>query len=181
MPELSSSNNKNHSSKEKSTFDQTLFEDPTPVADAPPILAPLLDQTHIDSSQPVYRYPDGPDLDLAASAASTTPPTKRQLRRQRQKKLRLCSFSIAEAERQLLTFNCLVSGFPARVLIDGGAEGNVISTTFQRKNNLQRTTINPIPVLLPDGSSTITNHTVAITIERKGYIDSLDPILYPLS
>ena len=94
--------------------------------------------------------------------------------------MRLCSFSIAEAERQLLTFNCLISGFPARVLIDGGAEGNVISTSFQKKNNLPRTIISPIPVLLPDGSSTITNHTVNITIERNGYTDNLNPILYPL-
>jgi hypothetical protein len=73
-----------------------------------------------------------------------------------------------------------VNGFPARVLIDGGAEGNVISTSFQQKHNLLHTTINPIPVLLPDGSSSITNHTVAITIERNKYIDTLNPILYPL-
>ena len=156
------------------------FEEPIAVADAPPTLAHPLDQTHIDSSQPVYRSPDGPGLELAAPDVSTTPPVKRSRKKQKQKKLRLCSFSIAEAERQLLTFNCLVSGFPARVLIDGGAEGNVISTSFQTKHKLQRTTISPIPILLPNGSSSITNHTVPITIERKGYTDSLNPILYPL-
>jgi transposase InsO family protein len=144
-------------------------------------MAPLLDQTPtFDSSHLVSRTSEGPDLDLPAPVVSTTPPTKRQLKRQRQKQLRLCSFSVAEAERQLLTFFCSVNGFPARVLIDGGAEGNVISTSFQQKHNLLRTTINPIPVLLPDGSSSITNHTVAITIERNKYIDTLNPILYPL-
>ena len=128
----------------------------------------------------MYRDSDGTDLDLPAPAVPTTPPSTRQLRRKRQKGLRLCSFSLADAEKQLLTFNCLVGGFPARVLIDGGAEGNVISTTFQRKHNLPRTVTAPIPVVLPDGSSTITRHTVSVTLERETYCDTIDPILYPL-
>lgn len=128
----------------------------------------------------MYRDSDGTDLDLPAPDESTTPPTKRQLKRRRQKQLRLCSFSIAQAEHQLLTFKCLVGGFPARVLIDGGAEGNVISTSFQRKHNLPRTAINPIPILLPNGSSSLTSHTVPVTLERNNYTDTFNPILYPL-
>ena len=127
------------------------------------------------------RSSDGPDLDLPASDVSTTPPAKPDKKRRRRRKgLHLCSFSLAEAERQLLTFNCNVGGFPARVLIDGGAEGDVISTKFQKQHNLPLTSCHPIPVLLPNGSSSITSHTASITIEREAYSDTLNPILYPL-
>jgi hypothetical protein len=39
----------------------------------------------------------------------------------------------------------------------------------------------PIPILLPNGSSSITSHTVPITLDRGDYSDSLNPILYPLN
>lgn len=164
-----------HDSINKPVLLQTTLDthSPTPV--------PPLDQTTTyDLSHPVYRNAEGADLDLPAPAESTTLPSKRQLKRWRQKQVHLHSFSVAEAERQLLTFNCLVGGFPARVLIDGGAECNVISSFFQKQHHLPRTSISPVPVLLPDGSTSITNHSVPVTIDRNNYSDNLNPILYPL-
>jgi transposase InsO family protein len=87
---------------------------------------------------------------------------------------------VTEAERTLLTFIGSVNGHPARILIDGGAEGNVISTSFQKRHSLPLQTRNPIPIVLPDGSSSITQHTVPITLNRHNYSDDLDPLLYPL-
>jgi len=87
---------------------------------------------------------------------------------------------VTEAERTLLTFIGSVNGHPARILIDGGAEGNVISTSFQKRHSLPLQTRNPIPNVLPDGSSSITQHTVPITLNRHNYSDDLDPLLYPL-
>lgn len=134
----------------------------------------------------VSRPSDTTDLDLSTQAPSTqapssTPLSKRQLRRQRQKTVRLCSLTTKEAEHQLLAFLGSVNGYPARILINGGAEGNVLSKCFQQKHQLPRSACSPIPIVLSNGSSTLTSHTVPITLERDAYSASLNPILYPLS
>ncbi|KAF9914362.1 hypothetical protein FBU30_002618 [Linnemannia zychae] len=131
-------------------------------------MAPLLDHTSVfvNPSPIVSRSLDGSDLDLTAPTESMTPASPSDKKKKRKcNKMHLCTFSLADAERQLLTFNCNVGGFAARVLIDGGAEGDVISTKFQKQYNLPRTMCNPIPILLPDGSSSITTHTVPVTIQ----------------
>ena len=84
------------------------------------------------------------------------------------------------AEHTLLTFIGSINGHPARILIDGGAEGNVISSAFQQQHSIPRQACSPIPIILPDGSSSITQHTVSIQLARDAYIDTLQPLLYPL-
>ena len=165
-----------------------------------PLLAPLKKEKIIDThpapaslaqtwekSQPRYdpsvlsRSTEDVDLDPLASLASLAPTlSKSQLRRLRKRAIRLQSFTTAEAERTLLTFIGSVNGYPARILIDGGAEGNVISTSFQQRHSLPLTSCAPIPIILPDGSYSITNHSASIHLERDKYSDDIDTLLYPL-
>jgi hypothetical protein len=162
---------------------KTQNEKLVPAAYSSLTMDPLLDHTSVsfDPSLNMSRSLEGPDLDLSVPTVLTIPSSKPEKKKKRKHdKMRLCTFSLAEAEHQLLTFNCNVGGFAARVLIDGSAEGNVISTKFQKQHNLSFNLCNPIPVLLPDGSSTITSYTVPVTVQRDGYIDILNPILYPL-
>ena len=86
------------------------------------------------------------DLDPASSNASTPVLTKSKLRRMRKRVVRLQSFTVTEAERTLLTFIGSINGHPARILIDGGAEGNVISSSFQQKHSLTLHARSPVTV-----------------------------------
>ena len=84
-------------------------------------------------------------------------------------------------KKQLLTFTANINGKPARVLIDGGAEGDVVSSSFCRSNNditLQDTV--PIPVLLPNGTASFAHYTASILLHRDNYLDRIDTIVYPL-
>ena len=123
---------------------------------------------------------DEPDP-LAVSLAPSVPLSKSQLKRLKSREIRLHLFTVEKAEHQLLTFIGSINGRPAKVLIDGGAEGNIISSSFQKRHELDRTKCLPIPILLPNGSSSITSHTVPVTFDRGGYSDSLNPVLYPLN
>lgn len=133
-------------------------------------------------SAPLPRSSDTDEPDpLAVPPAPSVPLSKSQLKKWKRRAIRLHEFTVQKAESQLLTFIGSINGHPAKVLIDGGAEGNIISTSFQRRHQLHRTECLPIPILLPNGSSSITKHTVPITLDRGDYSDSLNPILYPLN
>ena len=121
-------------------------------------------------------------LDPSSSFVTIAPAllTKRQAKRQRQRTIRLHAFTTAEAEKQLLTFIGSVNGHPARILIDGGAEGNVIGKNFVSKNNIPISPCSPIPVVLPDGSSSTIQNSATITLHRNNYSDSIHTIVYPL-
>lgn len=151
----------------------TLDTHPAPNS-APPVTKPCHDPSV------VLKLPEKMDLDPASSNASTTVLTKRRLRRMRKRAARLQSFTVTGAERTLLTFMGSINGHPARILIDGGVERNFISSSFQKRHSLPLHPRNPIPIVLPDGSSSITQHTVPITLTRDNYADNLDPLLYPL-
>jgi len=149
---------------------------------APDALAPVSDTT-----QPTYdpsvasKSSEAVDLDPLASLATLAPTlSKSQLRRLRKRTIRLQSFTTAEAERTLLTFIGSVNGRPAHILIDGGAEGNVISSSFQKKNSIPLHSCSPIPIVLPDGTFSITNHYASIQLERDTYSDTINTLLYPL-
>ncbi|KAF9176483.1 hypothetical protein BGZ50_000557, partial [Haplosporangium sp. Z 11] len=73
-----------------------------------------------------------------------------------------------------------VNGRPARILIDGGAEGNVISSTFCKNNNVELIHSIPIPIILPNGSASLSYHQAAFSIARDAYNDRLSAIVYPL-
>jgi hypothetical protein len=123
---------------------------------------------------------DEPDP-LAVPPAPSVALSKSQLKKLKRREIRLHEFTVQKAEHQLLTFIGSINGHPAKVLIDGGAEGNIISSSFQKRHQLERTQCLPIPILLPNGSSSLTSHTVPITLNRGDYSDSLNPILYPLN
>ena len=123
---------------------------------------------------------DEPDP-LAVPLAPSAPPSKSQLKKLKRNAIRLHQFTVQKAENQLLTFIGSINGHPAKILIDGGAEGNIISSSFQKHHQLDRTQCSPIPILLPNGSSSLTSHTVPITLDRGDYSDSLNPIRYPLN
>jgi hypothetical protein len=119
--------------------------------------------------------------DPFVSPASPVPAySKSKLKRIRKRTVRLQSFTQSMAERTLLTFIGSINGHPARILIDGGAEGNVISSSFQQQHSIPRQACSTIPIILPDGSSSITQHTVSIQLARDAYIDTLQPLFYPL-
>jgi hypothetical protein len=147
-------------------------------------LAPL----DLDQLQPVpvpsesSRLSDAADLDLPASDTPLTPPplSKSQARRLRKKAIKLQSFTAAAAECTLLTFIGSINGHPARILIDGGAEGNVISSSFQKQHSIPIHSCSPIPIVLPNGSFSITKHTASIHLQRDTYSEHLDPLVYPL-
>ena len=133
-------------------------------------------------SAPLPRSSDTDEPDpLAVPLAPSVPLSKSQLKKLKRRAIRLHEFTVQRAESQLLTFIGSINGHPAKVLIDGGAEGNIISSSFQKRYQLDRTQCLPIPILLPNGSSSITSHTVPITLDRGDYSDSLNPILYPLN
>ncbi|OAQ27686.1 hypothetical protein K457DRAFT_618880 [Linnemannia elongata AG-77] len=70
---------------------------------------------------------------------------------------------------------------PARVLIDGGAEGDVVSSSFCRSNNeigLQDSV--PIPVLLPNSTASFAHHTAFIRPHCDNLPRQPRPIVYPL-
>lgn len=121
------------------------------------------------------------DLDPLPSLASLDQPmSKRRAKRLRQKTVRLHAFTTEQASRTLLSFIGNVSGHPARILIDCGAEGNVLSSSFRKAHDLPRLPGPPIPIILPDGSSSISSHTCSVSIARDKYSDNLDTLLYPL-
>jgi len=80
-----------------------------------------------------------------------------------------------------LTFIGSVQGRPARILIDGGAEGNVIRTAFCKDNGLELQDSTPIPIVLPNGSASLAHSTATFTLEREAYTEQLDAIVYPLT
>lgn len=118
------------------------------------------------------------DLDPPVSPIPTL--TKSKLRRMRKHMVRLQSFTTKEAARTLLTFVGSINGHPARILVDGGAEGNVISSSFQTKHSIPLHSHQPIPIVLPDGTFSITCHTASIHFARDNYSDDLQPLIYNL-
>lgn len=145
-----------------------------------------------DELQLAKNVPDTPSLGLSSSeevdldplsspAALEQPMSKRRARRLRQRTIRLHAFTVEKASRTLLSFIGNVAGAPARILIDCGAEGNVISSSFRKQHSLPRTLGPPIPIILPNGSSSISSSTSTFTIERDHYSDTLDALVYPLS
>jgi len=118
--------------------------------------------------------------DPSPSYASVPAISKSKARRLRKKGLNLCAFTVDKAKTTLLTFVCNVNGKAARILIDGGAQGNVISSSFVKKHSIPVLSSPPIPIVLPNGSQSFSAHTAPIDLHRKGYSTSLDPIVYPL-
>jgi transposase InsO family protein len=120
---------------------------------------------------------------LETSGVSVPGPTvsKSKARRLRNKKgLRLHAFTVDKATTTLLTFICNVNGHPARILIDGGAQGNVISSSFIKQHNVPVQSSSPIPVILPNGHQSFSAHTANITFQRQQYSTTINPIVYPL-
>lgn len=74
-----------------------------------------------------------------------------------------------------------INNRPARILIDGGAEGNVISSKFCHSHNIP--IINSgedIPVQLPNGSSSLAHGRASFSFQRHDYSDNLSAIVYGL-
>ena len=65
-------------------------------------------------------------------------------------------------------------------MIDGEAEADVVSKKFVAQHNIPLTPTSPIPVLLANGSTSITSHTASINFQRFNYSDTLHPIVYDL-
>ncbi|CAO3565372.1 unnamed protein product [Mortierella alpina] len=82
--------------------------------------------------------------------------------------------------RRLLSFLGAVNGRPARILIDGGAEGNVISSSFCKSNGVTLTPSAPIPIVLPNGSSTLSHNQATFLLERQNYATNVSAIVYNL-
>ena len=120
-----------------------------------------------------------PSLSLSSLATSLSPQELQELYSRR---IHLQALNTRDTCRTLLTFVGAVNGKPARILIDGGAEGSVISSSFikQHASFIPLHLCKPIPIILPDGSSSITNHTASITLTRDNYLDHLNPIVYNL-
>ncbi|GJJ74408.1 hypothetical protein EMPS_06766 [Entomortierella parvispora] len=143
---------------------------------------PVASPAPVALSAPLPRSSDTDEPDpLAVPPAPSVPLSKSQLKKLKRRAIRLHEFTVQKAESQLLTFIGSVNGHAARILIDGGAEGNIISSSFQKRHQLLGTECLPIPILLPNGSSSLTSPTVPITLNRSDYSDSLNPILYPLN
>lgn len=125
---------------------------------------------------------DGVALDpLSSPVAVDHPPmSKRRAKRLRQKSVRLHAFTVEQASRTLLSFVGSVHSCPARILIDCGAEGNVIASSFVKKHSIPRNKGPSVPVFLPDGSSTISSHSATVSIHRDTYNDTIDALVYPL-
>lgn len=137
-----------------------------------PFLAPVLNFT--TESSTAFSTPDPPE---------TSEPTisKSKARRLRRKKgLRLHAFTMDKAKSTLLTFICSVNGHPARILIDGGAQGNVISSSFIKQHEIPLQSSSPIPIILPNGHQSLSAHTANVTFQRQQYSATINPIVYPL-
>ena len=125
-----------------------------------------------------------PQPDLLASPC--TPLSLAARRRRRRKELRIQSFTASHDTkhhnaRRLLKFIGAVNSHPTRILIDGGAEGNVISSEFCRSHNVSLTPSAPIPIVLPNGSASLSHHQAHFNLARFNYMEQLDAIVYPLS
>jgi hypothetical protein len=106
--------------------------------------------------------------------------SKSKIRRLRKRGIGVSTFTVEQAKSTLLTFVCNVNGHSARILIDGGAQGNVISSSFVKKHAIPLHSSSPIPIILPDGSRSFSAHTAHITFARQQYSTTLDPLVYPL-
>jgi hypothetical protein len=106
--------------------------------------------------------------------------TKSKARRLRKRGIGVSTFTVEQAKSTLLTFVCNVNGHAARILIDGGAQGNVISSSFVKRHAIPLCSSSPIPIVLPNGSQSFSAHTANITLQRQHYSTTLDPIVYPL-
>jgi transposase InsO family protein len=106
--------------------------------------------------------------------------TKSKCRRLRQKGVGVSTFTVDQAKTTLLTFVCNVNGHAARILIDGGAQGNVISSSFVNKHRIPLQSSCPIPIILPNGSRSFSSDLANITFQRQEYSTSLTTIVYPL-
>jgi len=106
--------------------------------------------------------------------------TKSKRRRLRQKGVGVSTFTVDQAKTTLLTFVCNVNGHAARILIDGGAQGNVISSSFVNKHRIPLQSSCPIPIILPNGSRSFSSDLANITFQRQEYSTSLTTIVYPL-
>ncbi|KAG0195278.1 hypothetical protein BGX28_001800, partial [Mortierella sp. GBA30] len=177
-----------------SLFPSTVLSAPSPTTLLNPVISetdytsvPLedeqLDDDDVsDTSSVGLRPSEEVDLDpLSSLAAVDQPMSKRRVRRLRRKAVRLHAFSLDKAKRTLLSFIGNVAGAPARILIDCGAEGNVISSSFCKKHSLPRIPGPPIPIVLPDGTSSLSSTTSTFSIARDNYTDILDAFLYPLN
>ena len=85
------------------------------------------------------------------------------------------------AEKSLLVTTCAISGIPARILIDDGAEINQLSLEFCDKYR--------IPIERTDHTASMANHvtqewkftTNPVTVQIKGYSESMRFSVSPLS
>ncbi|KAG0195551.1 hypothetical protein BGX28_001118, partial [Mortierella sp. GBA30] len=117
------------------------------------------------------------DLFRQAMASQQTTSALKRARRHRQQSIRLMSYSTAyKNSRRLLTFIGAVNNRPAKILIDGGAEGNVISSKLCSENAIPLKDSVPIPIVLPNGSASLAHHIADFTLER----DAVSAIVYPL-
>ncbi|KAI7816319.1 hypothetical protein BC939DRAFT_53784 [Gamsiella multidivaricata] len=120
---------------------------------------------------PVMSMPESVSPPLLAPACATGPavspsplpsdcaPTmsKTKIRRLRKRGIGVSTFTVEQAKTTLLTFVCNVNGHAARILIDGGAQGNVISSSFVKRHAIPLQSSSPIPIVLPDGSQSFCN------------------------
>jgi hypothetical protein len=171
-----------------SRISPSIVIDSTPtISNTHSTLVPADDELHLtddvsDTSSVGLSPSEVVDLDpLSSPAALDQPMSKRRAKRLRHKSVRLHTFTTEKASRTLLSFIGNVAGAPARILIDCGAEGNVISSSFCKQHSLPRTLGPSIPIILPNGSSSISSSTSTFTIDRDHYSDKLDALVYPLS
>jgi hypothetical protein len=80
---------------------------------------------------------------------------------------------------QLIVFDCLVQGKPARAMLDSGATRNFLSHSFVRKHQLPTSTLqNPLRVRLADGSIMKTAECLPAASFKVGvYGENLDLVL----
>jgi transposase InsO family protein len=136
-----------------------------------PLSEPMTESASISATGPTT---------LSPAFASVPSMSKSKIRRLRKKGVGVSTFSVEQAKSTLLTFVCNVNGHTARILIDGGAQGNVISSSFVKRHNIPLHSSPPIPIILPDGSQSFSAHTANISLQRQQYSTTLDPIVYPL-
>lgn len=152
---------------------------PTPVLSVPTLVPALVS---VPMSSSAIDLPTViPEPTLPASDLVTMPTmTKSKIRRLRKKGVGVSTFTVEQAKTTLLTFVCNVNGHTARILIDGGAQGNVISSSFVKKHAIPLHSSSPIPIVLPNGSQSFSAHTANVTLHRQQYSANLNPIVYPL-
>src|SRR5690554_2845930 len=118
------------------------------------------------------------DLYPFASLTSLATLSKSKLKRLRKRTIRPQSSTMDVAERTLLTFVGTTNGRLPRIPIYGRADDNAISSSFKENYSILPHSCSPIPVILPDGSPSISSHKALISLQRDSYSDSLDPIVY---